>query len=106
MLVCLCNPMGMFGCVCFNLCESVVLCICWGSLELVEGLQRPWVGMSATVRDIYRCHGGGRGAVQGVSWVCTSVTSSPPRPCPCLHTMEAPWGWLVISVLAISWPPL
>ena len=32
------------------------------------------------------------------------VMSSLPRPCPCLHsdTMEAPWGWLVIGVLAIS----
>ena len=48
---------------------------------------------------------GGWGAVQACELgVHECVTSSLPRPCPCLHsgTMEAPWGWLVISVLAIS----
>lgn len=107
MLVCLCNPMGMFGCVCFNLCESVVLCICWGVLGAGwrVDFKGPGWGMSATVRDIYRCHGGGAGRGSRCELgVHECVTSSPPRPCPCLHsgTMEAPWGWLVISVLAIS----
>lgn len=56
--------------------------------------------------DIYRqIELGGVGGFQvWVLGVHECVLSSLPRPCPCLHsdTMEAPWGWLVIGVLAIS----
>ena len=77
-----------------------------GSLELggewtSKALGGVCVQWSGTYIDIM----GGGGVVQTCELgVNECVMSSLPRPCSCLHsgTMEAPRGWLVISVLAIS----
>ncbi|KAG8506662.1 Complement C1q subcomponent subunit A, partial [Galemys pyrenaicus] len=50
------------------------------------------------------CHRCVHGRVQWESGVCLRLVSSLRGPCPCLCSgiMEAPWGWLVAGVLAIS----
>ena len=101
-----CVTLWVCSVVCVNLCEFVDLCVCWGVLGAGwrVDFKGPGWGMCAMVRDIYRYHGGG-GVVQTCELgVNECVMSSLPRPCSCLHsgTMEAPRGWLVISVLAIS----
>ena len=70
-----CVTLWVWSVVCVNLCEFVVLCVCWGVLGAGwrVDFKGPGWGMCAMVSDITMSWWGGGALSKRVSWVCTSV---------------------------------